>query len=281
MQSRGPNRRGRSFGGSGSAGGGPERRAVEMAAATVEDAVRLALQQLQLGEDQVEIEVLEDPEIHDVDEALVRVAPRAAGAASTRPPAASVPAVASNINVTSPANVVGNVPEVAAVSNTLPRTDVDIAALQATAQEITEDLMDLMGLQAAVSPLDLLHVDPEEPPTVGVDINGEDLGVLIGRRGDVLQQFQYIVTLLVNRRIGTFSRVVVDVGGYKQRREETLATLAGRMAERVAQSGRPLPLEAMPPNERRVIHLTLKDDPRVYTESQGEGDARKIVIFPR
>jgi spoIIIJ-associated protein len=105
--------------------------------------------------------------------------------------------------------------------------------------------------------------------------------VLIGRRGETLQQFQYLITLLVNKRIGGFNRVVVDVGGYKRRREEALLGLADRMAERVAQSGRPLPLEAMPPNERRVIHLALRNHPAVYTESQGEGEQRKIVIYPR
>lgn len=280
MQPRGPIRRGRSFGGQGT-GGEPERRAVEIAAATVEDAVRLALQQLNLGDDQVEIEVLEDPDMHDVDEALVRVSPRAVGSGSTTthpaaPATSAAPVIAAGA-ITRPRNE----DEVAAPGNRAPREAVDLALLQATAQEITEDLMDLMGLQASVQPVDLLHVDPDEPPTVGVEITGPDLGILIGRRGDVLQQFQYIVTLLVNRRMGAFNRVIVDVGGYKRKREETLMTLAGRMADRVVESGRPLPLEAMPPNERRVIHLALKEDSRVFTESQGEGDGRKIVIYPR
>ncbi len=270
MQPRGPMRRGRSFGQS---GGAPERRAVEIAAASVDDAVRLALQQLALTEDQVEIEILEDPAIHDVEEALVRVSPRAAGSAQTSRSAAP------SANVRVPVTVTAQADEDDNNGNQAPA--VDLSAVAAIAQEVTEDLVDLMGLQASVHPLDLTHVDPEEPPTVGVEIVGPDLGVLIGRRGDMLQQFQYIVTLLVNRRVGSFNRVVVDVGGYKQRREEYLTAFADRMAERVAASRRPLPLEAMPPNERRVIHLALRDDPRVYTESQGEGESRKIVIYPR
>lgn len=263
-------RRGRSFG---QGGGVPERRAVEIAAATVDEAVRLALQQLGLDEDQVEIEILEDPAVHDVEEALVRVSPRSAQSAPTyrQPAPVSPPAVSS-------APVARSNDEGTEQSNRVP---VDLTEVSAVAQEVTEDLVDLMGLQATVQPLVLTHMDPDEPPTVGVEIIGPDLGVLIGRRGDVLQQFQYIVTLLVNRRVGNFNRVVVDVGGYKQRREEYLMAFADRMAERVASSGRPLPLEAMPANERRVVHLALRDDPRVYTESQGEGESRKIVIYPR
>jgi len=272
MQSRGPMRRGRSFG---QGGGAPERRAVEIAAASVDDAVRLALQQLALTEDQVEIEILEDPAIHDVEEALVRVSPRPAGSAPDSRPRPTAPPTDARVPVAVPPTA----DEDDNSGNQAPVVDLTVVA--AIAQEVTEDLVDLMGLQASVHPLNLTHVDPEEPPTVGVEIVGPGLGVLIGRRGDMLQQFQYIVTLLVNRRVGSFNRVVVDVGGYKQRREEYLTAFADRMAERVASSRRPLPLEAMPPNERRVIHLALRDDLRVYTESQGEGEGRKIVIYPK
>ena len=276
MQGRQPmGRRGRSLGRDN--GEQPAQRAVEIAASSVDEAVRLALQQLNLNYNQVEIEVLEDPTIHDVDEALVRVIPLPTGTVSG--------------NVRTDAPLPGNArTEVAPPGNRREPEDVedgrgnveDNAALLAVAQEITEDLVDLMGLQAAVHPLDPpIEMEPGEPPTVGVDIVGPDLGVLIGRRGDTLQQFQYLITLLVNKRVGGFNRVVVDVGGYKRRREESLLGLAERMAERVAQSRRPLPLEAMPPNERRVIHLALRNHPAVYTESQGEGEARKVVIYPR
>ncbi|MHB8646610.1 MAG: RNA-binding cell elongation regulator Jag/EloR [Thermomicrobiales bacterium] len=273
-------RRGRSLGREN--GEQPAQRAVEIAASSVDEAVRLALQQLNLNYNQVEIEVLEDPTIHDVDEALVRVIPLPTGTVSGNlrtdvPPPADT--VSGNVHADAPPP--GNRREPEDVDDSRGNIE-DHAALLAVAQEITEDLVDLMGLQAAVHPLDPpIEMEPGEPPTVGVDIVGPDLGVLIGRRGDTLQQFQYLVTLLVNKRVGGFNRVVVDVGGYKRRREEALLGLADRMAERVAQSHRPLPLEAMPPNERRVIHLALRDHPAVYTESQGEGEARKVVIYPR
>jgi spoIIIJ-associated protein len=276
MQPREPmGRRGRSLGREG--GGQPAQRAVEIAASSVDEAVRLALQQLNLNYNQVEIEVLEDPTIHDVDEALVRVIPLPAGTVSGNVRADAPPPGNQRADAPPPGNRREPVEENEQIGNV-----EDHAALLAVAQEITEDLIDLMGLQAAVHPLDPPIVPEEgEPPTVGVDIVGPDLGVLIGRRGETLQQFQYLITLLVNKRIGGFNRVVVDVGGYKRRREEALLGLADRMAERVAQSGRPLPLEAMPPNERRVIHLALRNHPAVYTESQGEGEQRKIVIYPR
>jgi len=280
MQGRQPmGRRGRSLGRE--SGDQPAQRAVEIAASSVDEAVRLALQQLNLNYNQVEIEVLEDPTIHDVDEALVRVIPLPVGTVSgnVRTDVAPTGVAAGNVRADAPPP--GNHREVTDVEDGLGNVE-DNAALLAVAQEITEDLVDLMGLQAAVHPLDPpIEMEPGEPPTVGVDIVGADLGVLIGRRGDTLQQFQYLVTLLVNKRVGGFNRVVVDVGGYKRRREEALLGLADRMAERVAQSHRPLPLEAMPPNERRVIHLALRNHPAVYTESQGEGEARKIVIYPR
>ncbi len=273
MQPRQPmGRRGRSLGRDNE--GGPPRRAVEIAASSVDEAVRLALQQLSLTMEEVEIEVLEDPTIHDVDEALVRVSPRQGR-----------PAVSGNLREgAAPGNEAapGNAIEQDGDEDEASGNVEDNAALLAVAQEITEDFVDLMGLQAAVHPLDPPIVpEPGEPPTVGIDIVGPDLGVLIGRRGDTLAQFQYLVTLLVNKRLGGFNRVVIDVGGYKRRREESLISLADRMAERVMQMRRPLPLEAMPPNERRVIHLALREHPDVYTESQGEGEGRKIIIYPR
>ncbi len=208
MQPRQPmGRRGRSLGRE-NEGAAPPRRAVEIAASSVDEAVRLALQQLNLNYDQVEIEVLEDPTIHDVDEALVRVSPRAAR-----------PAVSGNVREAPRAAPSGNLREPEPDDEQDYGNAEDNAALLAVAQEITEDLIDLMGLQAAVRPLDPpIESEPGEPPTVGVDIVGPDLGVLIGRRGDTLSQFQYLVTLLVNKRLGGFNRVVIDVGGYKRRR---------------------------------------------------------------
>jgi spoIIIJ-associated protein len=119
--------------------------------------------------------------------------------------------------------------------------------------------------------------------TLTLHVEGADeeaMGLLIGRRGETLRSVQFMVNLLVSRRVQKWPQIVVDVGNYRQRRQESLEGLARRMAERVQQTGRSLMLEPMGAYERRIVHLALRDDPTVYTESTGEGENRKIVIFP-
>ena len=118
-----------------------------------------------------------------------------------------------------------------------------------------------------------------EEDTIELDIEGEDSGLLIGRRGETLRALQFTVNLLVGQ--STRGRVILDVEGYRERRYSSLRTLASRVAERVASTGRPITLEPMAPNERRVIHMTLAENPRVATESTGMGESRKITVLPR
>ena len=105
--------------------------------------------------------------------------------------------------------------------------------------------------------------------------------MLIGRRGEHLAHLQYIVNLIANKRLGDYTRVIVDVEAYRTRREESLIALAERVARQVSRSGRPIVLEPMPPNERRVVHMTLREHPEVATESNGEGQDRRITVMPR
>ena len=119
----------------------------------------------------------------------------------------------------------------------------------------------------------------EETPWV-LNIKGRDLGILIGRRGETLNALQFITRLIVSRELQQRASFVIDVEGYKLRRENTLRTLARRMAEQARSQGRTLTLEPMPPNERRIIHLTLREDRTVRTESVGSGDGRKVTIIP-
>ena len=118
-----------------------------------------------------------------------------------------------------------------------------------------------------------------EEDTIELDIEGEDSGLLIGRRGETLRALQFTVNLLVGQ--STRGRVILDVEGYRERRYSSLRTLASRVAERVASTGRPITLEPMAPNERRVIHMTLAENPRVATESTGMGESRKITVLPK
>ena len=142
--------------------------------------------------------------------------------------------------------------------------------------------------------LRLLDIDAEltirEPITAGdgrgaalavIDIEGEDLGLLIGRRGDTMYSLQYVVNLALSKRYPDRGSVTVDVEHYRHRREEQVMALAQRMADRVRQTGSPITLEPMSASERRLIHLALADDPNLETNSIGEGENRKVVISSR
>ena len=114
-----------------------------------------------------------------------------------------------------------------------------------------------------------------------VDIRGQDLGVLIGHRGETLNAFQYISSSMVGKETQQFIHLIVDVEGHRDRRERHLRQLAQRMAEQVIKTGRKLTLEPMPAAERRVIHMELREHPVVTTQSSGEEPHRKITIFPK
>ena len=152
----------------------------------------------------------------------------------------------------------------------------------AVAKEVLEEILtDMHYEDVAVEIKPPVTVRSGEPPAVVLDISGDDLGGLIGRRGETLSSLQFLVNLIVGRRLRSWSRIVVDVEGYRGRREETLRGLAQRMAERVGATRRAMALEAMPANERRIIHIELQSHPTVTTQSTGEGEHRKVVIMPK
>ena len=122
--------------------------------------------------------------------------------------------------------------------------------------------------------------DPEAGGPV-IDLAGEDSGLLIGRRGQTLQSLQFLVTLIVRKQMGEDVRVVLDVENYRQRRETSLRDMATKVATRVAQTNRSITLEPMSPADRRIIHTSLSEHPEVRTESAGEGENRKVTIMPR
>lgn len=119
----------------------------------------------------------------------------------------------------------------------------------------------------------------ESTPWV-LDIGGGNLNKLIGRRGETLASLQYITRLITSRELQRRSEIIVDVEGYKARRAASLHALALRMADEAVRTNRTIPLEPMPPHERRIIHLALRSRPDVVTKSIGEGVARKVTIVP-
>lgn len=152
-----------------------------------------------------------------------------------------------------------------------------------TARDVLEKLLDLMEIPARVVVSREFTVEEEDGTTasIGLNIEGDDLGILIGRRGLTLASLQHIVRLIVTNLMKMRLPIVIDVEGYKQRRCDGLRVLADRLAEQVKTRGIPFTMEPMSAFERRIIHLALADHPDVVTESTGVGESRKLVISPR
>jgi spoIIIJ-associated protein len=232
-------------------------KSIEISARTVAEAVELALEQLRKDRDEVAIAVLESGE--GGDEALVRV---------------SVVEEDEDEEEESPSNTTGF---------RLPEAD-DIVGV---ARTLLEEMLKRMDIHAYVTAVKTRVPDQQgesEEETVTLHIEGADeqaMGLMIGRRGETLHSLQFLLNMLVSRRVHRWPHLVVDVGNYRQRRRESLEGLAHRMAERVCQTGRAIMLEPMAAYERRIVHLALRNDSSVYTQSTGEGANRKIVIHPR
>jgi spoIIIJ-associated protein len=151
------------------------------------------------------------------------------------------------------------------------------------AKEAVENLLVRLGVEASV----ILEDKPpfeqgtEASEVITINVTGDDLGILIGRRGQTLAALQHMVRLMVAHQMKSRVPIVIDVEGYKQRRYGALQSLALRMAEQVKERKKPFALEPMPAYERRIIHLALVDDPDVTTESTGVGEVRKVVIMPK
>jgi spoIIIJ-associated protein len=223
---------------------------VETSGPTVDDAIDAALEQLDLDEDQVELEVLSEG--GDGQPARVRARPRAEGGVE-------IETVEVLVEETGPVE-----------------WDESLAT---AGREIVEDLLDYMGFPGEV---DVLKAGKENgTPTLTMAIvDGESMGALIGRRGETLQAFQFITQLLVNRRLGHWTRVLLDIEGYRSRRERYLKDTALRAAEKAMRYRESIELDPMIPSERRIVHLTLAEHESVTTHSEGEGDNRRVIVEP-
>jgi len=142
---------------------------------------------------------------------------------------------------------------------------------------VTEILDTLLGLLGVTGKVEVLS---DEIP-LALDIKGDDLGILIGRRGQTLACLEYVTKLIVVGRLKAWLPLSVDVAGYKERRRDSLQRLALYLAEQVKSRRHSITMEPMPADERRIVHLTLADNPDVTTHSIGEGEDRKVVILLR
>ena len=141
------------------------------------------------------------------------------------------------------------------------------------AEKFLMDVLEAMDLKATVS-----MEENKEERTLDIDLAGDDMGVLIGKRGQTLDSLQYLVSLVVNKEEDDYIRVKVDTENYRQRRKDTLENLAKNIASKVRRTGKPVTLEPMNPYERRVIHSALQNDRYVETHSEGEEPFRKVVV---
>jgi len=145
------------------------------------------------------------------------------------------------------------------------------------AREVIETILEKMHVNANIS-VRLGDSDSDRIQPVLIDIEGNDLSFLIGRKAETINALQFITSLIVGRELGRWIPLQIDVQHYRMRREDELRKLARRIADQVADTGRNQALEPMPPNERRIIHLELHDHPLVETESEGEDPSRKVIV---
>jgi len=230
-----------------------ERTTLEVIAPTVEEAIARGLADLGLPQEALDVEIL-DPGSRGLlgigsRQVRVRLTIKAAG---TSPSAEAAPA---------PAPAGGDL-------------------LLDTAHSTVVELLEKMKVPASVE-VRYGSADDEGNLPVLVDVHGNDLGVLIGRRAEILNALQYLVNLIVSKRVEHWIQVVVDVEGYRARRERQLRQMARRMADQALKTGRRQVLEPMSASERRIIHLELRDHPEVTTQSVGEEPARKVTIVPK
>lgn len=171
----------------------------------------------------------------------------------------------------------------------------DIDAVD-VAKRTIEDLLRAMNVSASVglpdkpsaktpaaAPTPKEPADPkgQQPPPLAFNIDGEDAGLLIGRRGETLSSLQFLVNFILSRKTQGRVNVAIDVEGYRERRNEVLRAMALRMAERASSTGRSVTMDPMPARERRIIHLALAGHAKVTTQSVGEGEERKVTIIPK
>lgn len=268
---------------------------IESRGPTVDAAIAAGLQRMGLGRDDVTIIVIDEGSRGLLGigsrEAIVRLIARPA-MEEPRPtvvqppvPAAPKPAAPARQAVEAPAVPVRPVEKREATDeDDAADAESSADALEAereAAVEIISTLLEKMRVPAGVSGY-LTEPDDLTGQQVNmIEISGDDLGVLIGPRGETLDSLQFLSRLMVAHKLHRRANFVVDVEGFRQRREQALTRLAERMAEKARQRGEAITLEPMSAYERRIIHMTLREAADVYTESTGEGKQRRVRIIPK
>jgi spoIIIJ-associated protein len=252
------------------------KTSLEVIAATVEEAIERGAAQLGLPREDLDVQVLDEGSrgVFGLTSRQARVRLVVRGSA----PSPAPPVVVATVG--KPKAVAAATKPMATGPATEPDGEDDLDALSTT-QVVVESLLERMEIDAAVDAAWGEASDDRDRRPLLINIRGGDLSELIGRKGETLSALQYITRLIVSKETQRSIAVVIDVQGYRARREEQLRQLAKNMATQAVERGRTMVLEPMPANERRIIHIELRDDPNVTTESTGEADQRKVTIIPR
>ena len=267
-----------------------QEETIEVTGDDVEQALARGLETLGVGPEDVLVEVLEEPSSGTFGlgarPARVRLRLLAGPSPSSADDAAVDDVVLATLErdvrlaAEYPVDQEGDAPDVGDDEASSDFLDGDVGEDAEVGKIVLAELLENMAVRAEVQVRRGDATDEEEPPWM-LDIVGEsDLSVLIGRKGETLASLQYITRLVTSRELQRRANIVVDVGGYKARRMNRLFALARRMADQATSLGRPVALEPMPPYERRIVHLALRERDDVTTESSGEGQARKVNIIP-
>lgn len=267
-----------------------ENRAnIEIIAPTVEEAVAKGLSDLGLAVEAVDVEILDSGSKGlfglGFRQARVRLIVKANPIVQAAPEA-SLTIDAAAVMPDQPealddlAQPSGRMPEGQEEQLAPQFVDQDEPALLISRQ-VLEELLERLKVKATVSASFGEPEDRHSKPPVYVDIQGDDLNILIGPRAEILNALQYIAGLIIGKELGHSIPLIVDVQGYRARRVNQVRQLARRMAEQAVKTGRRQVLEPMPANERRLVHIELRDNPFVTTESVGEEPRRKVTIAPK
>ncbi|HCU79638.1 MAG TPA: hypothetical protein DGN60_00580 [Chloroflexi bacterium] len=162
----------------------------------------------------------------------------------------------------------------------VPINEYDDEPRLVTINRVLTDLLHYMNVDANLCMQDQDADPTDNRSSIRINIAGDKLSALIGRRGETLASLEFLVKLIVSNKQNRWTHISLDIDGYKQRREHQLKRLAQRMAGQVQQFGRPIALEPMPANERRIVHITLERNPEVTTNSTGDGNQRRVNIQP-
>lgn len=246
-----------------------ERTKLEVIAPSVEEAVEKGLKELGLTENDIEIEVLDEGK-----KGLLGLGTRQARVAlKIKPPSQTSEQEEKDTTIIEK-------PKVLAEETEPERSISEESEEVSIARETINIILEKMRVTARVS-VRLGDSEGNRVQPVLIDIEGNDLSFLIGRKAETINALQYITSLIVGRELGRWVPLQIDVQHYRQRREEEIRTLARRIADQVVKTGRKQVLEPMPPNERRIVHLELRENPKVDTESVGEDPRRKVTVWPK